>query len=80
MIDAEKKECGDIVLNAFLKRGPKLYRHEIDKITGLNELQSRAGIIYLLNKQLLTESGYLDPMDPCSGFELTALGKSKAEG
>ena len=80
MIDAEKKKYGIIVLNAFLKYGPKLPRFEIDKRTKLNALQSRAGIIYLLNQQILTESGYLDPADPCSTFELTALGKSKAEG
>lgn len=74
MIDSEKKKYGDMVLDAFLKKGPSLYRYEIDKITGLSALQTRAGIIYLLNKQILTENGALDPMDPCSSFKLTALG------
>ena len=77
MLDKEKKKYGEIVLDAYRKHGPVLCRFQVDKLTGLNELQSRAGIIYLLNQQILTETGYLDPGDPYSSFELTTLAMVK---
>lgn len=74
MIDSEKEKYGRIIWKAYKENGPSLYRRQVEKLTGLNELQVKAGIIYLLNKQILDDCGYQVIHDPCSTFELTTIG------
>ncbi len=74
MLDSEKEKFGRIIWTAFKEHGPTLYRREVERLTGLNELQVRGGLIYLLNRQILDDVGYKVIHDPCSTFVLTNIG------
>lgn len=74
MLDSEKEKYGWIILKTYRDNGPTLYRKQVEKLTGLNEFQVKAGIIFLLNKQMLDDCGYKVIHDPCSTFTLTTIG------
>ncbi len=74
MLDSEKEAYGRIIWQAFKEHGPSLYRRQVEQLTELNELQVKAGIIYLLNQQILDDVGYKVIHDPCSTFILTNIG------